>query len=910
VKHESQPPRLARCILERALPDDVREEVTGDLREMFDGRRRSIGAAAAARWYWRQSASFTWHFVTERLRERRGNVQMTPGISRIDFTLALRMLVRYPGLTVVGVLGMAVGIAIAASAFVIGSRLLDPVLPLDEGDRIVVVQNWDTRTNNRELRSLHDLRIWRETLGSLEEIGAFRTAGRNLIAAGSQPETVQVAEMSASGFSLARVEPLMGRYLLPEDERAGAPDVVVVGEGFWRRRFAADPGILSREIQLGGTTHSIIGVMPAGFAFPLNDNLWIPLRLPAVVEPRSGPVVTVFARVAPGITIESAQAELTALGDRAATTLPATHEHLRPRISPYTHAFSDMDDPDNRLALRAMQSMVVMLLVLISINVAILVYARTATRQGEIAVRTALGASRGRIVAQLFAEALVLAGVAALLGLGIVSAGLGQLDTAIAQLGRTLPFWLDFGLSTRAVMYFVALTVLAASIVGVVPALKATGRRVQIRLQGLSAGSGSRMQMGRLWTAMIVAQVAVTVAILPATTFHAWSSLRFRTGDRGFAADEFLTTQLVMDRSGESASGDGGEHVFRSRLAGRLSELERILETEAAVAQVTFSQTQPGGELAAVVEAEGIPAPAELVDYNIVEGTKHGHFVRFNRIAFDFFPAYDVPLLAGRALASRDADSAVLVNRALVERIFAGASPLGRRMRYVGRSREAGEGNIVLGRWYEIAGVVPDFPPHAVYTDGSEPKVYHVARPGDVYPALMSIRVRGNDPSTFADRVRQVSADVDPTLQLRSLSTAAEVARREQGIMRLIGMTLVGVTLSVVVLSAAGIYALMSFTVARRRREIGIRAALGANPGRILAGIFSRVFAQLAGGVALGIAGALAAESVLEGEMFQGNGAIVLPLVAACTTLVGLLSALGPARRGLQIQPTEALREE
>jgi putative ABC transport system permease protein len=838
---------------------------------------------------------------------------MRIGLSWIDLKLALRMLLRYPGLTLVGALGMAVAICVSVTAFTISWKLLDPVVPLEEGDRVVGILNWDARTNNRELRSLHDYLAWKEELRSVEDIGAFRDVSRNLIVAGAQPEAVNLAEMSASGFRLARVAPLLGRHLLPEDEQPAAADVVVIREDVWWRRFGSDPRVLGQTIQLGRTAHTIVGVMPESFAFPVNHSYWIPLRLPSAMAPRQGPTINVFARLAPGATLESAAAELTAIGQRTSAALPATHEHLRARIIPYTHAQTDMDDPDNALALHAIQVMILLLLVLVSVNVSILVYARTASRQGEIAVRTALGASRWRIVTQLFTEALVLAGAAALLAILLVSAGLTQLDAAIASLPFSLPFWLEFRLSASAIVYIAALTVCAAAIVGVAPAVKATGRQVQARLQGLSAGSGSRMQMGKLWTALIVVQVAVAVAILPATIYHAYNALLFRAGDLGYAADEFLTTELVMDRPSLIVSTEQSEQEFRARYAARQQDLERRLEEQSAVSHVTFSIAPPGGELAGVIEIEGMAPPVDPVDYNIVEGTKQGHFVRFNRIAVDYFDAYDVSVLMGRGLTS--ADAAPGANRILVSRSFAdmfagGANVLGRRVRYVGRSREAGQRNMVLDRWYEIVGVVPDFPPDIVSNPERAPRIYHPVAPQDLYPALMAVRVRGTEPSAFSERVREISAAVDPSLQLQGLSSADDVARQEQDLFRLIGVTLTAVTVSVVALAAAGIYALMSFTVARRRREIGIRAALGADPARILAGIFSRVFAQLAIGAVLGIIGAIGLEALLEGEMFQGKGAIVLPLVAVCTTVVGLLAAWGPAREGLRIQPTEALREE
>jgi ABC-type antimicrobial peptide transport system permease subunit len=228
----------------------------------------------------------------------------------------------------------------------------------------------------------------------------------------------------------------------------------------------------------------------------------------------------------------------------------------------------------------------------------------------------------------------------------------------------------------------------------------------------------------------------------------------------------------------------------------------------------------------------------------------------------------------------------------------------------VGRSREAGAHTVELNRWFEIVGIVQDFPAHALHDDGSDARLYHAAAAGDMDPALVAVRVHGGDPARFANRFRQIAVAVDPRLQLRGLATFADTLKREQGIWRLIGVTVTAVMGAVIVLSAAGIYALMSFTVARRRKEIGIRAALGADPARILAGIFSRAFRQLAMGAAAGMIGAIALEQLLEGEMFQGHGAVILPLVAVLMTVVGLLAAVGPARRGLRVDPTAALREE
>jgi putative ABC transport system permease protein len=717
--------------------------------------------------------------------------------------------------------------------------------------------------------------------------------------------------MSASGFEVARVEALRGRYLLPEDEAPGAAGAMVIGYDEWARRFDGDPNIVGRSLRLGGDTYTIVGVMPDGFGFPLNNSFWIPWRLdPLAYQPRTGPIVGIFGRLAPGATLEAAQAELTEIGRRVATESPATHEHLRPRVLPYAFAYTDMGDPDNFLAMRAIQVALVLLLVIVCVNVAILVYARTATRQGEIAVRGALGASRFRIVAQLFIEALTLAGVAAAIGVFVVLIALPQLEAAfLGIVGGRLPFWMEFRLKADGVIYVVGLTLVAAAIVGVLPALKATGKNVHKGLQSLSPGSGSRMQMGRLWTLLIVAQVALTVALMPAAMFYTWDNLRLRTGDNGFASREFVSATLAMDRSSEAPS-PSGDAEFKSRYAGAHRELDERLRAQAAAIDVTFSLMDAGQESAMAAVAEDQPPPEKPTDYNIVEGNQLGHLVRYNRVAIDFFKAFDVPVILGRAFTPADLGTDhVVVNRALAEAVFGASNPLGRRIKYVGRSREASEDGmqLELERWHEIVGVVPDFPAKQI---PAEKRVYHAAALGDIYPARIAVRVRASDPSTFSGALRDVSVAVNPNLQVRDITTAEILVRREQGTFRIIGATVGMVMLSVLILSAAGIYALMSFTVARRKREIGIRAALGADRNRLLAGIFSRAFAQLAIGAAVGMIGAFALEQALEGEMFQGRGAIILPAVALVMTTVGVLAAIGPARRGLSIQPTEALREE
>ena len=251
----------------------------------------------------------------------------------------------------------------------------------------------------------------------------------------------------------------------------------------------------------------------------------------------------------------------------------------------------------------------------------------------------------------------------------------------------------------------------------------------------------------------------------------------------------------------------------------------------------------------------------------------------------------------------------VVVSRALVDQVFGGANPLGRRVKYVSWGRQTPSGNVALDRWYEIVGVVPDFPDPGPFDDESEGRVYHAAA-DDLFPARLNLRVRAGDPAELAGPLRTLGASIDPDALLLDISTAAIAAAQTQGMTRLVGVSLASVIASVTLLAAAGIYALLSFTVERRRREIGIRAALGANRRRMVAGIFSRVLAQLGGGAMLGALAAVGLEQILEGAMAQHYRAMLLPVaVVLCVTLVAV-AAVGPLRQSLRIQPSDALRHE
>ncbi len=828
-------------------------------------------------------------------RDARGLTRIT-GMA-LDFKLGLRMLVKYPGLTLVGGLGMAVAVAIGASFFSFIAAMVNPALPLDEGGRVVAIQNVDAaRSEHQRGTQLHDLATWREDLSTVEDVGAYRTVDRNVLTADGRAEPMRVAEMSASGFRVARVPPLLGRYLMDEDERPGAPAVVVIGHRVWQTRFGGRGDVVGATVRMGTTEHTVVGVMPEGFAFPVNNRMWAPLRLdPRDYEPGRAPEIDVFGRLAPGASLEQAQAQLTTIGRRIAAANPRTHEHVRPKVLPYTRAF--VDAPELTWVFYLLQLLVSMLLVAIAVNVAILVYARTATRAGEIAVRLALGASRARIVAQLFAEALVLSVLAAAVGLAAAWFALRQANAFASRMnGEQVPFWWHLGLSPATVLYVTGLAVVAAVIVGVIPGIKATGRKVE---DSLREAGGAGMKMGRTWTVLIVAQVAVAVATLPATAAFAWTELF----PQGIDAPEFDGTALLsagvgMDRdTPPSADADRYERELAARLADRQGALVERLRAEPWVTGVTYASAVTAGTIEIASPQPGGQANLKAV-----------RFLQVEPGAMDVFGA---TVLSGRAFRPGDlagAATAVVVNRSFVEAELDGGSELGRRFRYRSTSGGVRPGGVEKDGWYEIVGVVRDFPAELPYRWQGVPTLYHPVGPGGVNPATLVVRTRGNAPETFAGRLREITTTVDPNLRLDEVRSVARRQQDEERTRRQLTAGIAAVALSVILFSAAGIHALMSFTVAQRRKEIGIRAALGAHPRRILGSIFSRALRQLALGAAIGCL--LGGAAISSGGSTPAQTAGLLSGVAALMLTVGMLAALGPARRGLRVQPMEALRAD
>jgi putative ABC transport system permease protein len=839
---------------------------------------------------------------------------MRIGLSLLDFKLGFRMLFRYPMLTVVGSLAMAVAIAVGAGTFEVITRVTDPSLPLPGGDRIVGLNYWDRAASDSRPPSAYDVLNWREGLRALEDIGAFRPVQRNLIVGDQVGEPVDAAEISAAGFRVAGVPALMGRVLVDEDESPRSPAVVVLGNRLWKMRFGADPAVIGRVVRLGATQATVVGVMPEGFAFPVRQTLWTPLRVRELPqEPGRGPGLRVLGRLAAGVELPQAQAELTTFGSRVAEQFPKQYQNLQPQVLPYAESFVPIpQDLLVRAGIHSINIFGALFLVVVCGNVALLMFARAATREREILVRRALGAARSRIVMQLFAEALVLAAIAAVLGLTATDFALKWILAALSTEAEGWPFWFEGGLSATTLTYSAWLTLLAAVVAGVVPALKITRTNMEVGLRKASAGAGG-IRMGGMWTAVIVAQIAGTVLFTAVAYVVQRQAASIASAKAAFPAEEYLAARLEMDRDGlTDERATTVDESFLRRYQATARELEQRVAAEANVAGVTLAEhlplMPPGG---GAIELDD-PGPGE---------TGSDHVVATTAVDLDFFEVFQAPVLAGRGFAPRDTGAGtntVVVNHLFVDKILAGRNAVGRRIRYRVEDSQAIK---EPGPWFEIIGVVRDLVPDPEAPMSldipAKPLVYHTLGSSRTqsYPLYLATHVRSGDPASVLPTLRRIAAEISPGLRLSDIQRLDQGtsydARGWNGFANFILL----VSAIALVLSLAGIYAITSFTVSRRTREIAVRVALGAQISNVVANVFRGPFFQVAVGVAVGcvMMGSLVAVAMRDSDVGVGTvtrHAALLLVYGATMLAVCALACLGPLLRVFRVEPTDVLRDD
>jgi predicted permease len=686
---------------------------------------------------------------------------------------------------------------------------------------------------------------------------------------------------------------LLGRPLQPADETQGAEPVVVLGYDVWQQQFLNDPAIIGRVVTVGRTARTVVGVMPPRFGFPRNQQLWVPLPVQDAV-PREGPAVQIFGRLADGASWQDAASELDAVSARLAADQPATHARLRTRV----RAFAGRTPGDPlRLEDLAVHAIVLLLLGAVSANVATLIFARTAMREPEMVVRHALGASRARVIAQIVTEGLVLALAAAALGLVVAQATVRYAWARAGQItGEGLPFWVDLTLEPATIAYALLLALVAAALIGVLPALRATGASVRQGLQALTS-TGGTMEFGGIWSFIIGAQVACTLLFVPAAVGIFTNTLNDHSRSAEFPASRYLTFRLGVDneaQAGEHAVPDDGQ--IGARRARAYEALAALMREEPGVTHVAYGDRLPtmSPDWVLVELEQGGAVPARL------HGNYEGGFA-MAAVGAGYHDAFGARIVAGRGLQTADAGAPnrpVVVNETFMRVV--GSNPVGARVRTLQRGSEREP-----GPWHEIVGVATDlwtFP-----ADWSEAAyIYRPASAAALDPVVVAVGVAG-DAAPLAPRVTALARQVDAGLQLRDVVTLDDLVAQEQTRMAASSVVFGSVLLVALIFAAAGLYALMAVAVARSTREIGIRLALGANSRHVLGSVFARAGRQLGGGIVAG--NSLILLFAWRADSLTADLLVSSLITSVFMAAVGVLACAAPARRALRVQPTEALRQ-
>jgi predicted permease len=819
----------------------------------------------------------------------------------MDLKLGARMLVKSPGLTVVAVIALAIAIGAGAAYREFTNDWIHPTLDGPGADRLVGIQVWNTERRKPEWQALADFVVWRDHAATVEAIGAAVEFDRSLVTEDGRTAIARAAEISATAFRLLQTAPVIGRTLREADERSDAAPVAVIGHELWQERFDGDPNVLARTVRIGAVPHAIVGVMPEGFGFPINQNLWTPLKARTAGLTRGeGPGVIMFGRVRDGVSVEAAQAELTRLLTAAPGATPPAA--LRADVQPYLDSllYDDRGGAEEAI-IHSVNVVFILLLGICGANVATLVFARTAMRESEITVRTALGASRARISAQLFAEALVLSSLAAVAGL-LAARYMARWATGLlTQQIRARPFWWDDGLSISTVAYAFALAVIAALIVGVVPALKATGARLQGRLRDSASGT-STMKFGGMWTGVIVVQAALTVVFLAAVVALGWAGVRRHwSHDVTYDREQLLTARVVL----ETPASGRPDAPAETPAPEMLQAIAEKLRAEPGVANVSYTTSLPGTTFEQVFyEFESPDLQADADARRIADGELWSAGAR---VGAQFFDTAGLSTVAGRTFTESEAlrnSPVVIVDEAFVRVVLGGRNPIGVALRE--RPRRAGQ---EPGRWLEIVGVVRDAT--TMQRKGADDAVlYRPAMSAEKMRLL--VRTHGAA-SPMAQRVQLAAMSVHPALRLVDLESVSQLANDEALPERIFLRAFSVITAVALLLATAGIYALISFTLARRTREIGIRAALGASPRGIITAVFSRAFTQIGIGLVVGALPGFVIVMDAGGDALQISsrlGAAAIAGVCAFVAIVALLSCAVPLRRALHIDPIKALRTD
>jgi len=800
-----------------------------------------------------------------------------------DLRYAARTLVKNPGFAALTIACLALGIGVNSTIFSVVDTIAIRPLPFREPDTLVSLHTTHQANGiDRGSASFLDVRDWKARTHAFADIATV--SGRSLtLSDKDEPERFAGATITWNMFPMIGVQPILGRQIREEEDTPGGPRVLLLSHGVWQRRYAGNPSVVGQVITVNGNPHTIIGVMPPKFQFPEQAQLWVPQTPLEYANPRGARNLEVMARLKPGVSLAEARRDVASVAEQLAREerddqgWGASAASLR----------DDMVPPNIRLVVFTMMGAVSIVLLIACANVANLLLSRATVRQREIAVRSALGAGRGRIVRQLLTESLLIALAAAPLGVAIAYIGLQWLTASIPPQNQA-PYYIDWSMNPRIVVYTGAISALTGLVFGLAPALQAAKTNLQASLKDGGRGSAGGAR-NRLRSALVVSEIGLSLVLLVGAALFIRSFLNLEDSRAGLDPAPLMTLRFYM-------SGD--QYEPPDAMSRRVDDIVRRVEALPGIVSAMASNMVPlsgGGSGGPVVPERVAVAAGQEPNVSWYAVTPH------------LLKTLNVPLVAGRDFTDAEGQGrsgVAIVNGVFAKRLWPNRNDvIGQRFQLLGDKQN---------QWIAVIGVVGDFRLFSV-RDGKPSPYAFLSYPYEpTRNTGLTLRVAGGSPASITSAVRQEIRKSDPTLPLFNIQTGEAARLNTFWQYRLFGWMFSIFGAVALVLASIGVYGVLSYAVSQRTQEIGVRMALGASRRNVFALIVSDG-ARLAGaGILFGMAGAFAITRVVKSLLYNVTATDPLSFVATATflALIAILASYLPARRATAVDPMIALRAE